>query len=221
MKNLLGSFLVLLLLPATAGAAGPELRLDLQSVVATEVTPGGAAVFFSVSREPLAWMEQVVCRAAFLTDEDGDGTVAFLLEGELAWKSIWAVVDFQTGELALATPEGYPLEEMDHAVVKGLFGGPSERIRSGPNQPESLNVLIVKPKVGAWSQVLEGGRLVAQRDLLDGSPAETTGRPAEAISDHHPKPPRPDEVFVAIDPHTMATFALGPAKQASREGGRR
>jgi len=211
-KDLLGSLLVLFLVSASAGADGPSLRLESDRVIATEVSPGGAAVFFSVSREPSTWMENVVCRAAVITDEDGDGTVEFLLEGELAWKSIWAVVDFQTGELAMATPEGYPLEEMDPAVVKGLFAGPTERIRPGPNQPESLNVLVVQPQVGAWSQVLEGGRLVAQRDLLDGRPAETTGRPAKAIADHRPQPPLSGDVVVAIDPHTMATFTLGPAE---------
>lgn len=212
MKDLLGSLLVLLLVPAAVGAAELEFRLEPDRVVATDVAPGGAAVFFSISREPSTWMEQVVCRAAFVTDEDGDGTVEFVLEGELAWKSIWAVVDFQTGALALATPEGYPLEEMAPVVVKGLFGSPDRGFRPGAGQPDSLNVLVVQPNVGAWSRVLEGGRPLAWRNLVDVSPTETEGRQTQSLDGRIPPPSLRGDVVVAIDPHTMEIFTLGPAE---------
>jgi hypothetical protein len=212
MKDLVGSLLVMALVSTAAGAAGPELRLEKYRAVATELAPGGAVVFFSVSREPSSWMEQVVCRAAFVTDEDGDGEVEFLLEGELAWKSVWAVVDFQSGELALATPEGYPLEEMDPVLVKGLFGSPDGGIRPDAGQPESLEVLVVEPNIGAWSLVYEGGRPVARSNLLEGSPEETEVEMTQSLDGRVPQPSPRGNIVVAIDPHTMETFSLGPAE---------
>ena len=121
--------------------------------------PDQSARLFEIRRLIDRGLYKQACQLQFdLSGQDGfmypdyfvpafDLTIHTEAEGEV--RDYARSVDFQTGEIALATPEGYPLEEMSPAAVKGLFSGPAERIRPGPSPPESLNVLVVQPEVGA------------------------------------------------------------------------
>lgn len=194
------SLVCLLLLAAPLSAAPPELSFEADAVLARGVTPKGTVVWFSVAREISRQSATVVPRMEQKADEDGDGVVRLEPGRDVPLRSIWFAVDLETGEAAVAAPEGFPLQEGDLA---------------GKAIPAALNrldlqsgfvyLVLVRPGVGAWR--LRAGDGGASDE--DGEP-DGTLRAAlaslEGIDPSTPPPPErfsPSDLLLVIDPNRM------------------
>jgi len=140
------AFLGLLLLPLAAGAspvplgraasAPAELVVTFKevAVLASELSPGGDAVFFSVAREPQGAFNRIVRRSG-VEVVDGLGEALFEpAEGFVPPKSVWVVADVATGGFAVAAPEGFLLRQVPFpgipvAQAPGVF---LQLVQAGP-----------------------------------------------------------------------------------------
>lgn len=204
MKILPAACLLLLALPVAA-AAPPEITFEPDAVVARGISPKGQAVWFSVAREISRQATNVVPRQEILTDEDGDGTVRLELGREVPLRSIWFAVDLATGETGVATPEGFPLLEVDL---------PGEAIPAALNGLELRRrfayLLLVRPGVGAWQlRVGDGGE-----SDEDGEPDGTLRAALSSLApleEGGPPPPErfsPKDVLLVIDPERMESASV-------------
>ncbi len=151
-RSLIFSGLVVGLAIAASVAATPNLEFSPNSVRAVSVTPRGCSVFFSVSHEKAPWTARVVPRVEPLVDEDGDGVIDYFPGTDLVEKSIWAVVDATSGDVAVSAPTGYEPQEI-LADSYALFPSGKKFV----DAREQLDLLIVRPGVGAWHSRLHDG----------------------------------------------------------------
>jgi hypothetical protein len=135
--------------------ARPELAFEDSAAVVSGIHAKGQVAWFSVAREIADDWATIVRREDVAEDTDGDGVVRFDLDRPVPLKSIWVAVDLTTGEYALGTPEGFPLQQLD------LPGRGLGRAASGPEWVESpgqfAEVLIVRPGAGAWGMTAGDG----------------------------------------------------------------
>lgn len=197
------AFAALALLP-TAALAEPLIRFAPYAVVAEGITAGGEAVWLSLSREAGAWSETVVPFHEVSLDEDGDGVVEVVRDKEyVASKSIWLLADLTTGATAIGTPDEFDKPEGKDPLWDEADFGVFFDVR------ESLEVVVVRPKVGAWHGTLFDGSKSDADGLDDGvitiltSALEPIGKVAEPL-----EALLPGDVVLGIDPHTMQHYAL-------------
>jgi hypothetical protein len=200
--------LLSILVPGADCAVALVLDLYEDDLLITGVTPGADAVLFSVAREPADFNAIIVRRLEVLSDTDSDGLVRWEVGQPVPFRSIWVAVDLASGELALATPEEYPLREAEIAepLAKTGPGGALDQLEIGG---DSIELLVVRPGVGAWVQsIVDGG----EED--DDEPANrlvTATVPAmEALG---ASPPAPLELVlgdlvIGIDPDRMEVFTV-------------
>ena len=196
---------LVLLAAAPLSATSPTVSFETEGVVARGITPRGQAVWFSVAREVSRRSTNVVPRRVLATDDDGDGTVRLELGQEVPLRSIWFVVDLATGETGVATPEGFPLLEMDV---------PSRAIPAALNRLDLdrrlVYLLLVRPGVGAWHlRIGDGG---ASDD--DGEPDGTLRAALDSLApvqESGPPPPEhfsPKDLLLIIDPERMESASV-------------
>lgn len=195
----LAAGLMLFAVPLSA-ATLPEISFEPDAVVARGITPKGQAVWFSVAREISRRSIDVVPRQAVTADEDGDGKVRLELGQEVPLRSVWFAVDFATGETAVATPEGFPLLEMEL---------PGNAIPAALNRLDLRRrfayLVLVRPGVGAW-----------QLRVGDGGGSDEDGEPngilraalssLAPVQEGGPPPPErfsPKDVLLIIDPERL------------------
>jgi hypothetical protein len=140
-------------------------------------------------------------------DDDGDGAVRLAVEGGIWTISVWAAVDLETGEYAVAVPPYSPLAAGTFPG-QGLALGARGQLNRFQDRREAVEVFWARKGVGAW-------RLAA----LDG-----TGRDADGAEDGRvalqldeaapvgespvaPKRLEGGDVVVAVDPRSFEFFA--------------
>lgn len=176
-----------------------RLRFEPQAVVAEGISPGNAAVFFSIAREVSGYATTTVHRQDVLADSDADGIVRFELDREVPFKSVWFAVDLATGQLAVAAPEGFPLREVPF---------PARAIPALLNrvdlQRPLVEIVLVRPAVGAWAvRAGDGG------DNDDDGEADGTLRAAlSALTPLGDSPPPPErlsrnDLLLVLDPQRL------------------
>jgi len=201
-----GLAMAVAMVPAAIGAE-PKLILDGQEVRVEGLTPGGQAVWFGIAHERDDWITVVVRREDLLPDDDRDGAVAFKLDHGVALLSIWAVVDLATGDFAIASPEGAEARPVDwpgNSVVRGPRGA----LQILQARREFLEVLLVRPGVGAWGLSLGDGGASDADARSDGTIQADLAR-MKAVKSDTPPPAEflPGDVAVVIDPTTMEYYA--------------
>ncbi len=192
---------------ASSVAATPSLDFFPNSVRALSVTPNGCAVFFSVSHETAPWMSHVVPRVVPMVDGDGDGVVNYLANSNLVEKSIWAVVDATTGDVTVDAPDGYTPQE--------VLINPYTLIQAGEkliDSREQLEILIVRPGVGAWHRRIQDGGPADEGLESDGMVMTSVGA-LNLIWSATNKPPtlknvKAGDLVVGIDPVSMVYYQL-------------
>ncbi|HEV8578936.1 MAG TPA: hypothetical protein VGX68_07605 [Thermoanaerobaculia bacterium] len=155
---------VMILGAGSARAATFRVSLEGDAVVASGVTAKGQVVLLGVTRVIEEDDYPVVRRhLQVLTDDDGDGTVRYPVEGGVPLRSLWAVVDLTSGDHDEAAPEAFGLRR-----VNWRGRGPQRR-PDGKDAVEDrrtlLELLVVRPGAGAWA-LLVG----------DGDPSDGDGR---------------------------------------------
>jgi len=189
-----------------AASAPPTLAFEETSVVAGGLAEGEKVVFFAVARIPLGFTSRV---AIFQGEGVADffGEARFDLGEDVPLKSVWTAISRRSGAFVIDAPEGFLLREVPFPLEPFLPGvaGAVSRIRHGFPWVE---LLVVRPQVGAWHQrASDGGR--SDRD------GEPNGRPVTDLEDLvpigvSPGPPArllPRDVVVAVDPRDLRFYA--------------
>jgi len=202
-------------------SAAPEIDLSFEdlAVVASDLTPGGDAVFFSVARIPRGYLNQVVrFRSIELVDPFGEARFSPETDdGTVPLKSVWAVVDLASGAYGVGAPPRFKLREVAFPGRGFEVGAPGlvNRLR---HRFSFVDMLLVRPGVGAWwLRAHDVGP--HDRDGADDDVSTTALEDMEplgsALGQAPPPPDRfgQDDVLVVIDPRTLrfyATRLLGP-----------
>ena len=203
--------LAILLLAAAAWSVSAKtpvrVTIEQNSIVA-QVTPRAKTAWFSVSQEPAPYGRGVlsVHRAFLLEDDDGDGTVRLTLQHPPFATSVWMVVDLDSGEHAVMSP--------DAALLRHRSLPPSALVSRGNAksarllQEDLVSVFFVaRPGVGAWIAKIRDGS-AADGDLA------VNGRISAAVDSMNPvgsspAPPddlKKDDVVAFANPLTLTLY---------------
>jgi hypothetical protein len=186
-----------------AGAAPLRVTLETDAVAIAGTTPRGQVVLLGVTREIGEDDFHTVRRhLQTLSDEDGDGVIRYPVKEGVPLRSLWAVADLTSGDYDAVAPTGFAGREV------GWRGRGLERRHDGKDAVEDrralLELLVVRPKVGAWALRLGDG----DENDADGS---IDGRIEGILEQMLPltgdlKPPaifQRDDLVMALDPTTM------------------
>ena len=203
------TLLTLLLTGSALGApkAGDPIRVsfDGDTVRAADVSSGGDVIVFACTIGRYSGMRKLGRHVEVVRDADGDGVVSLTIQNLSEVASVWAIVDFDTGRYALAAPGGFAPRAMD--IPEHGWRGGSEHFELRRNY---LEMLVVRPGVGAWTQSLsEGGSNDDDRQLNTVLRMRLANMQRLHGHDGPPRPPVivPRDLLLIIDPHELDYFA--------------
>lgn len=201
--------LLTLLLTASAPGApktGEPIRVsfDGTTVRAADVSRGGDVIVFACTQGRYSGMRKLGRHLEVVRDTDGDGQVSLTVENLSAMASVWAIVDFDTGRYAFATPGGLAPRAMN--VPEHGWRGGGEHFDLRRNY---LEVLVVRPGAGAWTQSLAEGESSDGDGQLNTVLRTKLARMQRLHgADAAPAPPVivPRDLLLIIDPHELDYF---------------
>ncbi|HEV7922813.1 MAG TPA: hypothetical protein VGR02_18660 [Thermoanaerobaculia bacterium] len=160
--------LVAIPLYAAQTAPPPAITFEAKGVTVTGLTPGGAAAMFMMSRQPDVYITRLKQDSAMLTGGK-DGTARYEANYEVVQRSVWAVIDIESGQYAVACPSG------DCAPLRRTLNTGTFFKNNAAGEPEGLDipmemadVFLVSPKSGVWHVMLGDGGEKDEDGLLDG-----------------------------------------------------
>lgn len=197
-------WLILPLLAAAPSRAAdrPVLTFEKEAVVVSGLTAGETVAWLGVERLLDEEFSSTLVHRTEAITVAADGTSRLELGREPALRSIWVAVEIKSGELLVATPEGYRLRKPDR---------PSRLDARGDAEADAIEDdraylmgLVVRPGEGAWSFIgadgSEGdadrevnGRQRLELDFLEPLPGS-------------PPPPRKaigKDLWFVVDPQRM------------------
>jgi hypothetical protein len=207
--------LACVLVAASPAAASHVVTLEEGSLLVEGLTPDGRAVVFTLGKPPGQLMP-VTSRLDAMVRADAAGAATLELPAPIAARSVWVVVDVESGEVALASPEGFPLRQVE---FPGRGVGLSRRFLL--DERRFLDVLLVRPAAavpagqdvaaesGAWGRSFGDGGEGDGDGELDGK-IEAVLERLRPIGDSATLPPdelTPGDVIVAVDPVTLEIYA--------------
>jgi hypothetical protein len=200
------AFLVTLVLCAvTIDAAQPlhpAIALSEQLVTVTNVSVGGTVAIFGAAREDGAAVRLSRWQRA-VEDTDRDGAVELALPVPIPADSVWIAVDVETGALVIATPPASRFRPRDFAPEM-LVKGPDAKVDRFVVNKGMVDLLVVRPHVGAWTGYAVDGHGSDGDRAQDGrSTVVFTG--GRSLHGRVPPPAHltPRDVIVAVALRTM------------------
>lgn len=213
-RLLLFSLWIASAIAAPALHAAPVVILSGRSLVAEGLTPEGRAVVFTIGKPP-GHLMAVTSRLDAMIEADAAGVASLELPAAIAERSVWVVVDVESGEVALASPEGFPLRQVE---FPGRGVGQSRRFLR--DERRFLEILVVRPAAavpagkdaasesGAWGRSFGDGGEDDGDGELDGK-IEAVLERLRPIGESPALPPEilmPGDVVVAVDPVTLEIY---------------
>jgi hypothetical protein len=187
-------------------AAQPVIQIAETQVVATGMTPGGRVAWFAFARERTDWTSRVLHWEGASGLADASGQTVLNLGRPVPVKSIFVAIDMSTGAFAASSPPAYPWAAHVPFPVDGLaFGADQVSVVSLRDSHEELEVLVVRPQVGAWRATVRH-----DDEALGGTPGVLVNFSAFSPWGASPAslgPLRSGDVIVAIDPNRIEYFA--------------
>lgn len=206
------SWAVILVAPEAAGQDEPEVpdvAFEPRAVVASGFAPEAEVIFFAVYRDPQGFHSRV---GSFYgsAPADGLGEARFELPEPIPLKSVWAVAEVTSGWVLVTAPPGFSLREIPFPE-EGVRLAAAGQVGALVHHGERLEVLVVRPRRGAWAGRIGDG---TERDgdrRLDGLVRVEPDR-LEALTQGPPPPSvlRPGDRVVAVDPRTLEHFVFEP-----------
>jgi hypothetical protein len=221
----IGVVLILVCEISPSDSAGmPDLSFGPDRVIAKALTPGTEAVFFGLVTRRNGWIRQYERVDRMVVDEDRDGEVELVWDGDLPHSSIWAVIDSRNGSYAMAVPEEITRREIELSVddlvpEQGGFVGVLQQQRS------YIEVLLSHPGFGVWGLTTGDGAQNDADGIANGAirvdfdamlPLHASGRAPHVVPD--------GAILMVIDPRRMefgATLVTGAGQSdaaSSRQG---
>lgn len=199
--------LVLLLaitsVPAFAGAQQRSLTMTASPGYLTiaNVTRGGRAILAGISFQAEGGGVRRLRRfAEVLSDADADGQIVYVPDGKVPRRSVWAVIDLDTG--GSATAGGPELSAFlkpfpDTALKRDV----DDLIAAFASAAVQVELVVVRPKDGAWHAHAHEGREGDADGILNGTVTMpfASATPLVAEFGKAPKQLRKDDVVVLID----------------------
>jgi hypothetical protein len=194
------------------GAAPFRATLETDAIVISGVTLKGQVVLLGVTREIGEDDFHTVRRhLEVLADEDGDGTVRYPIAGGIPLRSLWAVADLTSGEYDALAPAELGLRRVNWRG-RGLQRRPDGKDAVEDRRPR-LELLLVRPQVGAWTLRVNDGDASDGDGIIDGRLEGILDRMRPLASS--PQPPsvfQRDDLVVALDPAAMEITLFKVAK---------
>lgn len=192
---------IALLFIAGAAAAAPRLVFTDARATAEGIRPGGDAIFFVHSVTDFSGSARLSRIVRVVADEDRDGDVS--IEGAVHPSSVWVVVDYASGEYAIATPAGGPpVKELRHRG-NGWAAGRAD-LDFGVSE---LDVLLVRPGRGAWTRRFhEGGSRDGDRRADANLRISLSAMKVLHGGDSTPSVALPRDLVIAVHPVELLTF---------------
>jgi len=193
-------------LAALPAHAQPAVSFEENAVVARGITPGGSVVWFGVARERGDWTSRVTAWQDANALADDTGQAVLDLGRPVPVKAAFIAVEMATGAFAASSPSAYPwVSEVPFPTAGLTLAADKVSVISLRDHHAELEVLIVRPQVGAW-------RATVRHDDAEHDPTPGVLVTFAALSPWGTAPPspghlRPGDVIVAIDPNTIEWFA--------------
>lgn len=199
---------LLLVIGSSASAATPTgitVAVTGTTVSATGITPRGSAIVFGVVHERRRFAPALVRIEKMVTDEDGDGTISFDHQ-TLGLNSVWSVIDLADGRYGTGSPSG-PAEPL--ALTKDPVVANNGQLKRIVLSLRSSHLLVVRPSVGVWGQVLVDGNAFDTDGNSDGTVNADISKSIDArgTKKHAPDKFERGDTVVIIDPFTLQLYA--------------
>lgn len=199
-----------------AAAAAPSMEVGSEKLVITGITPSGSVVLFGFGRGrgPTGGIT-VLHTEVLVSDHDGDGRIEFAPPYPIPVRSVWAAVDFDSGEYTIAGRRGYTVAQRVapvHRLTRDREGGAAflEQERS------RIALLFVRPRTGAWFHIAQnGGRNDADQSRHDNKLTLAFGNGASVLPNAAGKAPvhlQKGDVVIGVDPGRLDVFAFAAGK---------
>ncbi len=199
--------------------ASLSIRFEHGSVSVEGLTAAGRVFVYGVAARTIANSYTEWTRTAeVLADEEGDGSVSLALRDGVASLSFWLALDLDSGEAAFASPHPFPGHRDAISPGEVTVHGPDGRDR-GPGlglATKSLELLLVRPRRGTWTQeAFDGGENDAGGEV-DGHVVlrlEDLVTPAGLLKQPAPTGIERGDLVLLVDTHTLRASLL-VAKEA-------
>ncbi len=200
--------LAVLALAVQSHAAAPTIKIE-NGVHVRGLSPGGHAVLAAAGWTEAAWVPTLVHRAV-IQNADSKGRLVYVPPEGTHARTIWFVVDYQSGLSAAASPPGFPLIEIPFEPLFLKKKKKKDEGYTGFEVPaELMYVLVVRQNVGAWALLAHNERT---GDYRSGDP-EVLGIAASDLKAVGSSPPfsgsmKSGDIVFLINPQPM-TFMHG------------
>lgn len=185
------------------GAASFKVTLEADAVLISGATPKGQIVLLGVARKIGEDDFPVVRRhLEVLADDDGDGAIRYPVEEGVPLRSLWAVADLTSGDHDAAAPERFGLRRVNWRG-RGLQRRPDGKDAIEDRRPR-LELLVVRPQVGAWTLRVNDGDASDGDGIIDGRLEGVLDRMTPlAASPQAPSVFQRDDLVLALDPAAL------------------
>jgi hypothetical protein len=186
-----------------------EIRFETAGVVVKPSARGGRVVCMFGDRLP----PRLIRTGSFApVDTDNDGDIPIPLPNGSTDLAVWSAVDFETGEFTVATPSGV-VGEIGFRGHKLNVNSAGQLRRLETENLETLQILLVRPREGAWSlRGADGGR--ADSDGRNDMKFELDIESLQPLPGFGPPPKHfaKGDVLIIIDPIKGDVFATTVGK---------
>jgi hypothetical protein len=204
---------------AAQSVSAPSVVVEADAVVVSGLTAGGRVAVLAVVRQDERYSGRTSAFRTELVDEDGDGTVRWVLEAGVTPKTLALAVDVSSGLWAWGSASGRS-PAFEPLAAESWQLSPQQEV-SGWRLPEGwLVTLLVRPGVGAWALEQEEGP--SSIEIADGEVElawpELTALGNEAAA---PSSLAAGDRLLGLAPKHFVVYAATGAEAVAQTGGAR
>jgi hypothetical protein len=213
------SNLLLLSCLAAVAYAEPVIAISESAVTVSSISPGASVAWLALGHEAEAFMTQYRSRDGVIEDADADGVITIEFPSAIPLRFVIAVAELESGAWRIGTREGFMSTAIQPDDRFSRARGMRPSLDLLEVERNELEVLLVRPHVGAWRiNALEGSPSDSDRisdAVLTVRFADLTplGAPGGAV----PGTLKPRDLVIAFDPEELSHYALEVGR--GNEGG--
>lgn len=179
---------------------GPTVTFETQGIRATGATPGATVYFAGVS----IWSADYLLHLDTASGSAvADASGAALFPATVHPRSVWLVVHSGKDGYTVAAPPGMLLREMDFPG-QGLKENTAGQLRRLFFDRFSLEVFLIRPGSGIWTNYIKDGNAEDEDGVPDGSTSADLNS-LKAVGDAPGKPEKlePGDYLLLVDRNTL------------------